>query len=311
MDHQVESSTSRSRLLAARRFTLPWVLWVFGLSTTLLLVGLWGRAVVADDDTVARSTEAALSTEVVTDRVYDWIGDGLAASVGITDAEADHVLREVEAYPGAVTAIDTLIESVVAALIAPPGQDTTVDVAAALMPVVPDVVAELEAAGLAVSPGQVEQAVESLDPVELDAGEAVSVGVVTEQARSVLTLGVLIAAAMLVLSGAGAIALSEERWPTLRSLLTRVAFSALSFAVLFRLGGWVLDPDGGRSPLRRSGAILVESNLGVFLAIGVTAALLASVIWLVRRPARRRLANESAVFAEQAEETTTQELVSV
>ena len=80
MGHQAKSSTSRSRLLAARRFTLPWVLWVFGLSTTLLLVGLWGRAVVADTATVARSTEAALSTEVVTDRVYDWIGDGLDSS---------------------------------------------------------------------------------------------------------------------------------------------------------------------------------------------------------------------------------------
>jgi len=311
MDHQPESSVSQDRLLAARRFTLPWVLWVFGLSTTLLLVGLWGRAVVADTDTVARSTEAALSTEVVTDRVYDWIGDGLAASVGITDAEANQVLREVEAYPEAVTAIDTLIESVVAALIAPPGQDTTIDVAAALMPLVPGVATELEAAGLAVPSGQVERAVGSLDPVELDAGEAVSVGVVTEQAQSVLTLGVLIAAAMLALSGAGAVALSEERWPTLRSLLTRIAFSALSFVVLFRLGGWVLDPDGGRSPLRRSGAILVESNLGMFLAIGVSAASLALVIWLVRRPARRRIAVAGVVPTGQDEETSTQELVSV
>ncbi|MEN8235207.1 MAG: hypothetical protein ABFR89_09830 [Actinomycetota bacterium] len=311
MNRPFESSAPTTRLLAARRFTLPWVLWVFGLSTTLLLVGLWGRAVVVDEETVSRSTEAALSTEAVTDQVYDWIGDGLAASVGISGIDADHILHEIEDRPEAIEAVDALIEGVVAALIAPPGEDTTIDVAAALMPLVPDVVEELEAAGLAVPPGEVEQAVESLDPVELDAGEAVSVGVVTEQARSALTLGVLIAAAMLTLAGAGAVALSEERWPMLRSLLTRIAFSALSFSVLFRIGGWVLDPDGGRSPLRRSGAILMESNLNVFLGIGVVTAVLALAIWVVRRPIRRRLAAEGAAPSEQDEDTSTQELVGV
>ena len=58
MNRPPEPSSSSSRWLNPRRLALPWVLWVFGLSTTLLLVGLWGRAVTIDQDTIAHSTEA-------------------------------------------------------------------------------------------------------------------------------------------------------------------------------------------------------------------------------------------------------------
>ena len=89
MNHRNQLTPSPSRLLAVRRATLPWTLWVFGLSTTLLLVGLWGRAVTVDDDVIARSTEAALSADLVTERVYDWIGSGLVAATGISDEESN------------------------------------------------------------------------------------------------------------------------------------------------------------------------------------------------------------------------------
>jgi hypothetical protein len=156
--------------------------------------------------------------------------------------------------------------------------------------------------------------VDSLDPVALDTGEAVSVGVVTEQASAALTLGVLAAAAMLIVFGGLAVVIAEERWPMVRGLATRVAFSALSFAVLFRFGGWVLDPAGGGSPLRRSGAILVGSNLHVFLIIGGLAASIAAAIWVIRRPARRTeqrsVARERISDVHVGDDTSTQELVS-
>ncbi len=285
---------------------MPWILWVFGLSTTLLLVGLWGRAVTIDRDTISRSTEAALSADIVTDRVYEWVGEGLSSTTGISDEEAERVLAGVRSHPEAVEAVDAIIDDVVAALVAPPGTNPTIDVEGALSPLVPMVVSELDAQGLEVPAGAVDAAVESLDSVPLDAGEAVPVGTVTDQARAVLTTGVLIAAAMLALAGALAVAVSEERWPMVRSLATRIAFSAMSFAVLFRLGGWALDPDGGRSPLRRSGAILVESNLDVFLIVAGLAAAVAAAIWMIRRPLRT-----SAARPAPSDETTTQELVSV
>ncbi len=321
MNHRNQSMPSQSRLLAVRRATLPWALWVFGLSTTLLLVGLWGRAVTVDDDVIARSTEAALSADLVTERVYDWIGSGLIAATGITDAESERVLDEVRSRPAAAGAIDALIDDVVRALIAPPGAETSIDVAAALTPLVPEVVSELGEQGIDVPAGAVEAAVEDLDPVTLDTGEAVSVGVVTDQARGVLTRGVVFAAFMLIVAGSVAVVLAEDRWPMVRSLATRVSFSALSFAALFRIGGWALDPDGGRSPLRRSGSILVGSNLDVFLITAGLAAAVAVTIWLIRRPPSQVSGVDSGTVSPAAsmpdpevgetEDTSTQELVSV
>jgi hypothetical protein len=292
--------------------TLTWVLWIFGLSTTLLLVGLWGRAVTVDQDTISRSTEAALSADIVTNRVYDWLGDGLASSTGISQQEADRVLGEIRTHPEAIAAVDAIVDDFVAALVAPPGFDTTIDVAGALAPLVPTVVSELDAQGIDVPAETVAGAVDSLNPVALDVGETIPVGTVTEQARAILTRGVLIAAALLTISGLLAVVLSEERWSTARSLTTRIAFSALSFAVLFRVGGWALDPDGGRSPLRRSGAILVESNLNVFIIVAGVAAAAAMIMWSVRStptPANRVPTVPAAV--DDPADTETQELVSV
>jgi len=288
---------------------LPWILWVFGLSTTLLLVGLWGRAVTVDHDTISRSTQAALSADVVTNRVYDLIGDGLVGATGISKEEADGVLDEIQRHPEAEAAMDALVGDVVAALVASPGGDTTVDIAAALSPLVPSVVDELDRRGVDVPRDDVESAVDSIDPVALDGGETIPVGAVTEQARAVLTRGVVIAAAILAIAGALAVGVSEERWSMIRSLATRIAFSALSFAVLFRVGGWALDPVGGRSPLRRSGAILVSSNLDVFLVTGGIAAAMAGSIWLVRRT--RRASVLPAPTERNSDDTTTRELVSV
>lgn len=310
MNRQIETRTPSSRWITPRRLALPWVLWLFGLSTTLLLVAFWGRAVTIDESTIAQSTEAALSADLVTDRVWDWIGEGLSASDGVSSVDADQVLDEVRSRPAALGAVDALVDQVVEALVAPPGTETTIDAAAALAPLVPEVVSGLAAQGVDVPFASVEEAVDSLDPVALDAGEAISVGVVTEQARTLLTLGVLAAAGMLVLFGSIAVVLSEDRWPMVRGLATRVAFSAASFGVLFRFGGWVLDPDGGGSPLRRSGAILVASNLHVFGIIAGVAGLIAVAIWIVRRPQRAQ-ATLPITHEQIPDDTSTQELVSV
>jgi hypothetical protein len=289
---------------------MPWGLWMFGLSTTLLLVGLWGRAVTIDESTIARSTEAALSADLVTDRVWDWVGEGLAATDGISPVDADRVLDEVRDRPEALGAVDALVDQVVQALVAPPGSETTIDVATALAPLVPEVVSGLAARGVDVPAESVEATVDSLDPVALDAGEAVSVGVVTDQANAVLTLGVFVAAGMLVLFGALAIVIAEERWLMVRGLATRIAFSGLSFAMLFRFGGWILDPDGGRTPLQRSSAIIVASNLHVFLVIGSVAGLIAASIWIMRRPQRNQ-GNTRITHEQLPEDRSTQELVSI
>ena len=263
-----------------------------------------------DQPTIAQSTEAALSADLVTDRVWDWIGEGLSVTEGIGPVQADRALDEVRDRPEALGAVNDLVDQVVEALVAPPGTESTIDVASALAPLVPEVISGLAAQGVSVPAESVEATVDALDPVALDTGEAISVGVVTEQARGLLTLGVLAAAGMLLVSGLMAVALSEDRWPMVRGLATRIAFSAASFAMLFRFGGWVLDPDGGGSPLRRSGAVIVASNLHVFVFIGCGAAVIAAAIWIARRPLRRRISPPVA-REPVSDDTSTQELVSV
>jgi hypothetical protein len=95
-----------------------------------------------------------------------------------------------------------------------------------------------------------------------------------------------------------------------RSIGTRIALSGLSFAVLFRFGGWALDPDGGRSPLLSSGSIVLGSNQSVFLtvaAIGAVTALAAAAAWWWAAQRRLRTVTPSEVNDDEP----TRELVGV
>lgn len=294
-----------------RRGTLFVVLWAFGLSTTLLLLGLWGRAVTADQTTLTRSVEAALSTEIVAERVFDWVEDGLAAATGLPISEIEPAVAAIEASPEANRAVAALVEDAVAVLMAPAGTDASVDVMAALGPLVPRFVAELSEREVDVSEGAVAAALAELDAVEIDTGEAAGLHVVATQARSVLTLGVILALAALLASGLAAVALSEDRTAMVRSLGTRLVLSGVSFAFLFRFGGWALDPDGGRSPLLRSGAIVLGSNQQAFLMVAAFGALTVAasgVAWWLRR--RRSTPTPLRPLTAEDEEPT-RELVGV
>jgi hypothetical protein len=55
------------------------VLWAFGMATTLLLVGLWGRAETHDQVTVQETARSAVNAEIASDRIYSWIEDGVAS----------------------------------------------------------------------------------------------------------------------------------------------------------------------------------------------------------------------------------------
>ncbi|MDX1450090.1 MAG: hypothetical protein R3246_13610, partial [Acidimicrobiia bacterium] len=63
-----------------RRGSLSVALWLFGLSTTVLLVGIWGRAVASDEEAIVGGTRAVLESEAVAGRITNWIGDGMAAA---------------------------------------------------------------------------------------------------------------------------------------------------------------------------------------------------------------------------------------
>lgn len=292
-----------------RRGALSGVLWAFGLATTLLLVGLWGRALTADQETLAESTGEVLSAEVVTERVYDWIGDGIAVAAGVPETDVRPAIDALRSTPEADRAISALVADTVAMFMAPPGANASVDVLGALGPLVPDIVSELGDRGADVDEETVVAALADLDAVQIETGEAGDIAVVAREAHGVLTAGVLLALVALVIAGSLAVALSDDRMAMVRSLGTRLAFSALSFAVLFRVGGWALDTDGGRSPITRGGAVMIGSNQHIFLivaAVGaVTAGTAATVWWFSPRRARPELRDEVE------DEDPTRELVGV
>ena len=96
---------------------------------------------------------------------------------------------------------------------------------------------------------------------------------------------VVIGLAGMLLSGAAAVALADERIRQLRALVIRVGISAISFAVIIRIGGWAVDPEGGRSPIAAGGAVLLRSNGHVLAAVALGTAVVAAgmSIFLLRR----------------------------
>lgn len=88
------------------------------------------------------------------------------------------------------------------------------------------------------------------------------------------TLGVVLAVA----SGVAAVWLSDDRQKMVKDLVIRIAISAFGFAVMFRLGAWILDPGGGRSPVRVAAARLAAAKLWLPLAVSMVAA---GAAWLL------------------------------
>jgi hypothetical protein len=295
---------------STRRGTLSVVMWVFGLSTTLLLVGLWGRAVTVDETTVAESAKAVVDAEIAQDRIYDWIGDAITETQNVGNDTASAVISELRNRPELTTAIDDIVEGFVAALFAPEGRSTVVDLQSAIAPVLPIVVGELSEHDVAVDEGLLEGALGEAPAIELDTGEAAGVAAVVRDARTLVSRVVLFAALVMLLAGSAAIALAEKRFAMVRTLSIRVLLSAISFAVLFRLGSWALDPDGGGTPVANGGSIILGSNSHVFLFIALGAAVVGTAGgWVAWK--RQRVRPAPVVALTDTTEDDTRELISV
>jgi len=276
----------------------------------LLLVGLWGRAVTVDEATVAESAKAVVDAEVAQDRIYDWIGDAIAETQNVGNDQAAAVISELRSRPELTAAIDDIVEGFVAALFAPEGGSTIVDIASAVEPIIPIVVGELSAQDVAVDEGLFESALDDAPAIELDTEEAAGVAAVVLDARTLVSRVVLFAFVTMLLAGAAAIALAEKRYAMVRTLSIRVLLSALSFAVLFRMGAWALDPDRGGTPVANGGSIILGSNGHVFVLIAIAAGVVGTaggwVAWQRQRIRLQPVAVESDVSDDD-----TKELVSV
>lgn len=284
------------------------LMWVFGLSTTFLLLGLWGRAVSLDQPTVAESAATVVDADIARDRVLAWVEDAMVQAGAVEPDRAALVLERVEGSAEMRQAIDNVVDEFVAALFAPSGEDPTIDIGAAIAPAVPVITAELEAADAPVDDETLGDLL-AATAMELDTGEAAGLATIVREARSFVTQAVLLALAIMLASGTGAVLLADERYAMLRTLAVRVLLSALSFAVFFRIGGWALDPSRGRSPVIGGTSILLGSNGHVFLIAAVAAALVATGGgWIAWNRKRRPVGTNTPTVAADDD---TRELVSV
>jgi hypothetical protein len=278
---------------SARRGSLSMVLWAFGLATTLLLVGLWGRAVTHDQVTVQESARSVVNAEIASDRIYSWIEDGVASSTDIDPVTTERVISGLRGHPEVEGAVGALVDQFVGALFSESREEPRVELTDTLAPVIPLVVSGFAAYDVPIDEALVSAALVEAESIDLNTGDVAAVVRVVDNARALLSLIVVMSASILVLAGSAAVWLSEDKLVMVRTLAIRIVLSSLSFAVLFRVGSWALDPDGGGSPIARGGSTLLGSNSDVFLLAAFAGAAVAGAVgafvWRRRRLARRSL----------------------
>jgi hypothetical protein len=256
----------------------------------VLLVGIWGRAVASDESTIEAGTRAVLEADAVTGRITGWIADGIEESTenlpeGVAMEAATAVWRRAETRAVLSATVDRLVE----AALAPPGTSVPVDLAELLSPLVPVVIDELGGRGIGLSAATVDAALAEVPTVVLGSEADGGVASAVAGARSALTRVAVVGLLGMILSGTAAVALAEERLRQARGLAVRVGVSAITFAILLRVGSWALDPGGGRSPLAAGGAVLLASSGHVLVIAALIATGLAFFATAGVRRRRRML----------------------
>jgi hypothetical protein len=263
-------------------------LWAFGFATTLLLIGMWGRTVAVDTSTVEEAAQTVVDAGIATERIEAWLETGLGTALAADAPKVRAVAEQVVARPEFDAAVDAIVADFVAGVFAEPGSQPVIELDDALAPLVPVVVGEAAAQEVPVEPDSIEEVLATASTIALDTGETASAAAVVDEARTFLTWIVLLAAAALTVLGGLAIALAEHRYAMVRTLSTRVVISALTYALLFRVAAWALDPQRGRSPVLGGGSVVLGSNGHIFLIAGAIAAVVA--VWGGLVAYRRRAA---------------------
>lgn len=263
------------------RFLSSLAAWVFGLATTVLLLSFWGRAVVVDTDELADSVAPISESEEVTGRFSDWMTTQMVDS-GVPEEMAGEAATLSLFTPEVKQALASLVGEVVIAAAEPAPEGTAVDMAEIFAPTVPAVAASLASQGIPAPEAQVAAIVDGLDPLVIrEPGEEPIVGPASPVARRLGIASVLALVAMVVF-GAMYVLVADNRVKAMRTLSTRFAVGALTFALLLKLGSWILDPGGGRAPVSESISELADSKWLIPAFIGVAASIAALFFWLIR-----------------------------
>lgn len=251
------------------------------MATTVLLLSFWGRAVVVDTDGLADNVAPLSESEEVTGRFSDWMTTQLVDS-GVPPETAGEAATLSLFTPEVKQALASLVLEVVDAAAEPGPEGTAVDMAAIFAPTVPAVTASLASQGIPAPEAQVAAIVSGLDPLVIrEPGEEPIVGPASPVARR-LGIASVLAVVSMVVFGAIYVLVSNNRVRAMRTLSTRFAVGALTFALLLKLGSWVLDPGGGRAPVSESVSELADSKWLIPAFIGAAASIAALFFWLIR-----------------------------
>lgn len=260
--------------------------WLFGLATTFFLIAMWGRAVVVDVGALEEATAHLADSSAVVDLLTGWLEDELVEA-DVPPVTSEMIVEEVMTGSSMAAAMQQFTGEFVAAAANPSPRAAVVDVSRLLTPAVPEIDAALDAAGVSTAETRIADVVADIDPLVVrGSGSEPYVGPESTAAGRLGTAAVL-ALGLMGLTGWISVASSDDRFGQVRSLLNRVALGALSFAVLLKVGSWLLDPRGGRAPISESASVLANSKWLFVVALGLVAAGGAALVWVVRRYLRR------------------------
>jgi hypothetical protein len=269
---------------ALSRSTLAWA---FGMSVSILFLSIWGRAVVTDTDTLAESLAPLAESNIVREYVGDWMVDELIDS-GADPSTVEPTVGYLFESSSLGAALDQLVGEVVDAAAATNPDGSRIDMAGLFGPTVPELTLGLSGLGYPIDESEVSEVVEGLDPLVIrQPGGEPLIGPYSPAAARLGTAA-LLAFLGIVTFGFGVVVMSEDRVAEIRSLLNRIAVGGLSFAVFLRLGSWVLDPSGGRAPVRSAFSEVAGSKWLVPLQVALVAGTVAGAIYLGRKWLRRR-----------------------
>jgi len=268
--------------------------WAFGFAVTILLIALWGRAVVVDTEALGESLSPLAESQTVVDIFTDWMTEEML-DAGVDPVLVAPTIDDFLESSKAAGTMELFVSEVIEAAASSDPADSSVDMEALLTPTIPEVSAGLTAAGIPISETVVTSIVDDLSPLVIrEAGAVPWVGPDSPAASRLGTAAALAGVAMLVF-GYMVVVVSADRVAAVRGLFTRVAVGGFSFAILLQVGSWVLDPNGGRAPVANTLSSLAGSNVVVPLLVGLGAAVVGGGIYLARRVLRRVAASRSAI----------------
>ena len=284
--------------LRARSFGFSFALWMFGFCTTVLLIGLWGRSVATDDTTLAESANAVLRSEIVNERVLDWIGDGVTALSGAASEDTKDAVDRIGSSAEMQRVLEDLVDQAVRAALAKPGTASAIDLSSSVEVLTPVVIDTLRQEGIEADATQVRDSLLEAPALILSSEDRGLVSESVQAAARLLTWVVVVGLTGLVLTGAIVILMADDRVRQIRALAIRLGVSAISFALILRVGAWAVDPRRGRSPISDGGAVLLASNGHVLVYVGAAAALLVGGTSFVLVRARRNAARQGPAAEE-------------